>query len=133
MKVHHIGYLVDDVEKAAVVFEKLGYIRDGETVEDFSREVYILFLVNAAQTVELIQPVNEKSPIYGLRKRYRNSPYHICFETGNLQSEIDDMIKHNGYTLVQPPQPAPAIEGASDVAFLIHKDIGMLELVEIKE
>ena len=46
MKIHHIGYLVDDIEKAAQEFEQLGFTRTSEAVEDKTRQVYILFLDN---------------------------------------------------------------------------------------
>ena len=134
MRIHHIGYLVENIENAAGEFEKLGFTKIGEIVEDLSREIYILFLNNTGQTVELIQPVNETSAIYGLREKYRNSPYHICYETGDLQDKIEEMVKSGrGYMLIQPPQPAPAIQGCPNVAFLMNRHIGMIELVEIKE
>lgn len=133
MKIHHIGYLVDSVENAAREFEMLGFSRIGKIVEDLPRDIYILFLTNAKQTVELIQPISEASPVYGLRKKYRNSPYHICYETGDLQGEIKNLeIERGGYVLMQPPQPAPAIPGCPNVAFLMNRHIGIIELVEIK-
>ena len=137
MKIHHIGYLVDNIENAANEFERLGFVRMGKTVEDYSRQVYILFLDNVGQVVELIQPVSEASPIYGLRKKYRNSPYHICYETNDLQSQIANMTNSAGggwgYILVQHEQSAPAIPGCPNVAFLMSGHVGMIELVEIKE
>ncbi len=133
MKIHHIGYLVDDIENAAKAFEGLGFSRIGKPVEDSARGASILFLDNAGQVVELIQPTGKTSPLYGLRKNHRNSPYHICYETSHLQDEINRMTALTplqGYTLVQPPQPAPAIPGCPNVAFLMSRHIGMIELVE---
>ena len=92
MKIHHIGYLVDAIEVAAKEFEGLGFFRMGETVEDSTRDIYILFLDNGGYVVELIQPKSEESSVYGLRKKYRNSPYHICYETDDLQETIEDMV-----------------------------------------
>jgi methylmalonyl-CoA/ethylmalonyl-CoA epimerase len=132
MKIHHIGYLVDDIARAEKGFVKLGYTRKGDVTEDTARGVYILFLSNDNYVVELIQPVDENSPMYGLRKKHRNSPYHICYAADDLQSKINELIqdKEDGYVLVQPPQPAPAIQGRPDVAFLLNRDVGMIELVE---
>ena len=133
MKIHHIGYLVDNIENAAREFEKLGFSRRGEVLEDTSLEIYILFLYNNEQAVELIQPVSEKSPVYGLRKKYRNSPYHICYETDDLPGEIETMTNPNsGYILIQPPKPAPAIPNCPNVAFLMNSHIGIIELVEMR-
>lgn len=134
MTIHHIGYLVDDIENAAKEFERLGFLRTGEPVKDLLREVYILFLDNSGQVVELIQPISKTSPMYSLRKNYRNSPYHLCYETDDLQSEIENMVKidGSGCLLMQPPQPAPAMSGCPNVAFLLSGHIGIIELVEMK-
>jgi methylmalonyl-CoA/ethylmalonyl-CoA epimerase len=127
MKVHHIGYLVDDIEKASVAFAELGFSRADEVVKDMIREIYILFLVNSEGVkVELIQPIDKSSPIYRLNKKHRNSPYHICYETDNLQREIENKINTGEYALLQPPQDAFALGGK--VAFLINKDIGLIEI-----
>jgi len=134
VKIHHIGYLVDNLETAAEEFELLGFSRLGEITEDLSREIYILFLDNLGYVVELIQPINEESPLYSLRKKYRNSPYHICYETNNLEEKIKELaFSRGGYMLVNPPNPAPAITGCPNVAFLMNGNIGMIEIVEIKE
>ena len=44
MKIHHIGYLVRKMEKAAVAFEALGYVPEGSAVRDEGRGADILFL-----------------------------------------------------------------------------------------
>jgi hypothetical protein len=36
----------------------------------------------------------------------------------------------DGYVLIQPPQPAPAIQGCPDAAFLMGRHTGIIELVE---
>jgi len=130
MKIHHIGYLVDNIKKAAHEFEMIGYTQKGEVSEDESRQVYIQFLENGGYLVELIQPIDESSPVYGLRKRFRNAPYHICYETDDLQQQIDTCCSGGGYIMLQPPKPAPAITGCPNVAFLTSTNIGMIELVE---
>ena len=131
MKIHHIGYLVDNIENAANEFERLGFSRMGKSVEDCSRQVNILFLDNASHVIELIQPVSKASSVYGLRKKYRNSPYHICYETNDIQNQIANMTNSDGgYIIIQSVQKAPAIPGCPDVAFLLNGDIGMIELVQ---
>ena len=130
MNIHHIGYLVDNIENAAIEFETLGFSRIGKATEDLSRGIHILFLQKEGGAVELIQPINNKSSVYGLRKKYRKSPYHICYETGNLKDEINHLLKTGNYILLQPSEPAPAIRDCPNVAFLMNKHIGMIELVE---
>ena len=133
MKIHHIGYLVDNIDAAATTFENLGFSLVGKIEEDTTREIYIQFLDNDGFVVELIQPVSKKSPYYGLCKKYRNSPYHICYATDNLSEEIEIMVNsESGNILLQPPKPAPAMPGHPYVAFLMNEHIGMIELVDMK-
>ena len=44
MKIHHIGYLVTDIEQACKDFEKLGYTPVTQCILDVERKVYIIFL-----------------------------------------------------------------------------------------
>ena len=137
MKIHHIGYLVDNIETAAQEFAGLGFHPAGEAVMDSSRELLIMFLENQGYRVELIQSAGDSSSVHGLLKTRRNSPYHICYETDNLQREIDSRIhseegsSNRGYLLLQPPRSAVAIPGCPDVAFLMSPYVGMIELVEV--
>ena len=134
MKIHHIGYLVDNIENAINEFERLGFSLIDEVTEDSSREIFIAFLDNDGLLIELIQSISETSPMHGLQKKYRNSPYHICYKTWNMQEELAYMVnnENGGYTVVQPPMPAPAIPGCPIVAFLMNRHIGIIELVEME-
>lgn len=129
MKIHHIGYLVGNIEAAKQEFDQLGFSQIGEIVEDKLREVYILFLENNGYTIELIQPIDVKSPMYKLQKKHGSSPYHVCYKTDKLQNEIENMINSKKCTLLQPPQEAPAISNRM-VAFLVNSEIGIIELIE---
>ena len=130
MRIHHVGYLVDDIEISAAEFESLCFTRVGKVIEDSNRLINVLFLKNGEHMVELIQPLNDSSPYHGLRKKHRNSPYHLCIQTDDLQECIDKMKAHHGHILIQPPQPAPAIDGSPKVAFLLNRHIGMIEHME---
>ena len=128
MKIHHIGYLVKDIEKASEEFIRLGFLKQGDAVEDTDRGVLIVFLENGGYKIELVQVVDEISPMYRLYKKHGNSPYHICYETSNLPLEIERMTGGADFVLLQPPSPAPAISGR-EVAFLVSKNIGLVELL----
>ena len=132
MIIHHIGYLVDDAKAAIEEFLRLGFEVIRDIMEDTSRLVYIAFLKNGDYVIELIQPVSKESPIYGLRAKHRNSPYHICYETKCINGEIS-RLSGEGYLLFLAPQAAPAIEGTPLTAFMLHHKIGMVELVQIMD
>lgn len=128
MTVHHIGYLVKKLDRAAASFETLGYERVGEVCHDEIRGVDILFLRKDGYTVELVSPYTSESVVSGLIKTYKNAPYHICYEAAAFESTLA-ALEADGYTRMDEPTPAPAI-GGRRVCFLYSARIGMIELLE---
>ena len=90
MRIHHIGYLVKKLEKAAEEFEKLGYVRQGEVTDDTYRKADILFLEKDGYVVELVSPNAPDSVVAGLLKTYKNAPYHICYVCEDLDGELEE-------------------------------------------
>lgn len=82
----------------------------------------------ATSCIELVSPRDETSPIWNLMKKYRNIPYHLCFECPNLEEEVQ-RLRSAGWRLFQAPAPAPAI-GGKNVVFLMQGNAGIIELVE---
>jgi methylmalonyl-CoA/ethylmalonyl-CoA epimerase len=60
--------------------------------------------------------------------KYRNMPYHICYESSNLENDLR-RLEGKGYIVIQKPEVAPAIKN-NKVAFLMHLYVGIIELVE---
>lgn len=127
LSVHHIGYLVKKIEKAKQTFLALGYLIEQDTVYDDIRKVNICFLTRDGYRVELVSPATEDSVVSGLIKRYKNSPYHICYETDDFEADIA-RLTDDGFIAIDTPTPAPAL-GGRDVVFLSNAAIGMLELL----
>ncbi len=127
LKIHHIGYLVKKIEKAKKTFEALGYLVEQDTVYDDIRKVDICFLVKDGYRVELVSPVSEDSVVSGLLKKYKNTPYHICYEAEDPEAAYQKLTE-NGFAAIDTPTPAPALDGRN-VVFLISPVIGMIELI----
>lgn len=129
MKIHHVGYLAKSIEKSRKKFLELGYEVERPEKYDEIRKINIEFLVNGDYRVELIQPMSEDSPMYPLLKRYKNSPYHFCYEVEDLFKAVEE-LSQNGYTVIQEPEVAPCIDDRR-VVFLNNISMGIIELVEI--
>lgn len=127
LKIHHVGYLVKKIDAAIRSFEDLGYRIVQETVYDDIRKVDICFLEKDGYCVELISPVSEESVVYGLLKRYKNSPYHICYETEDFEKDYAALMS-NGFIAIDEPTPAPALQDRK-VVFLTSPLMGMIELL----
>lgn len=128
LKVHHIGYLVKKIEAAIRSFENLGYRILQETVYDDIRKVNICFLQKDGYVIELISPVSKESVVFGLMKKYKNSPYHICYESENFETDFRTLVE-TGFIAIDAPTPAPALQNCN-VVFLSSASMGMIELLE---
>ncbi|MBD5487915.1 MAG: lactoylglutathione lyase [Lachnospiraceae bacterium] len=127
LKIHHIGYLVKKIEAATQTFEALGYQLAQNIVYDDIRKVNICFMTKDGYCIELVSPTTEDSIVSGLMKKYKNCPYHICYETNNFDQDYQE-LQENGFISIDVPTPAPALQGR-DVVFLTNALIGMIELM----
>lgn len=128
MKIDHIGYLTSDLHRAVQEFQKLGYTQISEITHDTIRLADICFLQMDGYTIELISPYDQDSVVAGLLKRYKNMPYHICYESGQFQKDLA-YLEANGYTRMGNPAPAPAFDGRN-VCFLMSAKTGMIEILD---
>lgn len=127
LKIHHIGYLVKKIDAAIRSFENLGYQVMQDTVYDDIRKVNICFMQKDGYCIELVSPASEDSVVSGLMKRYKNSPYHICYETKNFDADYQTLAT-NGFIAIDAPAPAPALQN-KEVVFLANASMGMIELL----
>lgn len=128
LKVHHIGYLVKKIDAAIRSFEDLGYQITQSTVYDDIRKVNICFMQKDGCCIELVSPASEESVVSGLIRKYKNCPYHICYETTDFDSDYQSLLS-NGFLSIDTPTPAPALQDRN-VVFLTNPFMGMIELLD---
>ncbi|MFR2745959.1 MAG: VOC family protein [Roseburia hominis] len=126
MNVDHIGYAVKNIDASRQAFEELGYVL---IVNDTDRNIFISFgrwAITASSWYRLDPAL--PSPVDGMLKKSRNTPYHICYTSSRFEDDIKE-LQQKRFLLTIPPAPACAF-GGRRVAFLYHLQIGLLELVE---
>ena len=129
MKIHHFGYLTTSIKNSVKEFSRLGYVPFDKLYLDQARGIKIQFIRSASgELLELIEPTSETSVVKGLMSTSNNKIYHICYYTADIAQAIDS-LKEQGFMLISPPQPAIALNN-SNVAFLLSKHTGMIELYE---
>lgn len=129
MRVHHVGYLVKRIERAEEIFSTLGYGRVTQTVLDPIRNVDISFWEKDGYVIELVCPKSEDSVVAGLIKKYKNTPYHICYESDDLESDMELLKRVGGFVEMDELTPAPAIAEDAKAKFLYSSQIGIVELM----
>jgi methylmalonyl-CoA/ethylmalonyl-CoA epimerase len=128
MKFHHIGIAVKSIDKTAAVYVAGGYNRSVTTF-DSVQNVNICWLTKEGMPiVELLEPVDESSPVNKTLEKNGVAPYHTCYAVENLEQAIAE-LRRMKYVMVVSPVAAPAISNCR-VAFLFHRHVGLIELVE---
>ena len=125
---HHIGVAAKDLDATASLYEHGGYKRSS-FIFDPIQNVRICWLTKeGSPTVELLAPVDERSPVNNTLAKVGVSPYHCCYSVDNLEEAVAELRK-NKYVLVSKPVVAVAFCG-SRVCFLYNNNVGLIELVE---
>lgn len=127
LKIHHIGYLVRNIERAKQEFQNLGFSVVSDVIYDDYRGINIAFLEKDGYLIELVSSVDENSNVVSIKK-IGNSPYHICYEVENMEMAIKE-LQENRFIILHEPHDAVAINNRK-VSFLMHGQIGLIELVE---
>ena len=134
MKYHHIGIAVFNIEETAPFYIMQGYSKS-QTVYDSIQHVNICFLFyldngggGGMPMIELIEPIDEKSPVYKILQKSGVTPYHICYEVENISDTITE-LKREKFIPLSKPVEAVAMSNKK-VCFLFNKNIGLIELVE---
>ena len=127
MKFHHIGVAVNSIENAQSLYEKLGY-KMSKKLNDPIQNVKLCFLnkINSP-TIELVCPLDDKSPVVNILKKNSATPYHTCYEVADIENEIKELKKER-FVQVSKIVPAVAFENRL-VCFLYNKNIGLIELL----
>lgn len=128
MKIHHIGYLVENIEAAIEQFLSDGGTLIKSSVYDKNRLVDIAFVEVDNLLIELVSPHEGSEDVGKSIQRLKCIPYHLCFECDNLEDEIERKVQ-GGDMLVKDPQYAIALENRR-VAFFYSEQLGLYEVVE---
>jgi len=133
MEIDHIGVVVNDIDEA---FQR--YINHyrfkclKEVFFDSSRRVRLALLTSENNfRVELIQPIDEKSPSYDFMKR-GGGIQHLCYRVKNIENTIK-YLKKEDHLLISKPAEAKLMDGRIVAFMFSKKDKQVVELIEILE
>ncbi len=128
LKFHHIGVAVFSIEKTAKIYVEAGY-RQSATVFDSIQNVNICFLTKENMpTVELLEPVDEHSPVNDTLRKNGVTPYHTCYEASDLAQAATELQKKRIFPLGGATEAVAF--GGRKVQFFYNKNIGLIEIVE---
>ncbi len=132
-RLNHIAIAVPNITKASDMWqEALGAnVSKPQTLPEHG--VKVVFIESPNTKVELIEPLNENSPISKfLTKNPNGGMHHICYEVSDLKS-ASKKLKEAGATILGDGNPKIGAHG-NPVIFLQPSDFSgtLIELEEIK-
>ena len=102
MILHHIGIVVPKIQDSIGELTKfLNFDTIGIPTLVGSQKVNVCFLTIGGSRLELIEPVEESSPV----SNFANSGggfHHLCFEVDDIHQEIEKMVKSGAHLVVKP-------------------------------
>ena len=130
-KVNHIAIAVPDIKEAALKWQQALDMKKSEIIILEEHGVKVVFLEFSNLKIELLEPLDNKSPISRfLEKNPKGGMHHICFEVEKITETINS-LKNKQINILGDGKPQI---GAHDkpVVF-IHPNELSGTLVELEE
>ncbi len=130
MKLHHVGIVVKNIQESFGELTK--YLNFEETAIPIpvkSQKVNVCFLKTSDVYIELIEPVEDDSPV----KKFSESGggfHHLCFEVDSIFDEIEKMRKNGARIIVEPTE---GFEGRLIAFVLLNMKNTNCNLIEFAE
>ena len=131
-RLNHIGVATPSIEKSVAMYrDMLGATKIGEKFQMPEQGVWVCFVDLPNSQIELIEPIDDTSPIAGfLAKNPKGGQHHVCFEVADIHAAVAEM-RAKGVTILGTGEPRIGAHGT--LIFFVHpKDMGG-QLTEIME
>lgn len=122
----HIGVAVHSIDKARGLWEALGL--EIETIEEVPAEGVRVALIPCGEShIELLEPMNEASPIAKFLEKRGPGIHHVCLSTDDVKAD-DGRLREAGFQVLRDEPTRGA--GGCWVQFVHPKSTGgiLLEL-----
>jgi methylmalonyl-CoA/ethylmalonyl-CoA epimerase len=131
MKLHHVGIVVEDIEKGIQRYKAMfGFVPVTEVVNDPVQKVSVVLLSGpdkGSVPLELIAPLTNDSPVSKILQGNMHL-YHLCFLVNDIEEALKK-FRSNGAIIISGPVPADLFKGKR-IAFVYSPDKYVVELLE---
>lgn len=128
MVLHHIGYIVESIEKGVQDNLPLSESLDSSEVFTIEEQKVKVCFVDIGKNVflELVEPLEGNRSLTKMAKK-GHAFYHLGFEVNEIELEIERLEKENYRKVSIFSSPA---FGGRRCAFLLNPDMQLIELIE---
>lgn len=130
-KIYHLGYAVEDLEKAAEFYRSRFGAEPGEPEEVPEQGIRAVMFRVGESMIELVEPTRPDSPVGKFIEKRGEGFHHVAFEVEDIEESLAE-LKEGGVELIDETPRVGA--GGTRMAFVHPKEaFGVLtELVELK-
>lgn len=101
----HIGIAVSSIEEGRKFYEAMGF-RESATEEVPSEKVrVVMFELANSSRLELLEPLDETSPIAKFLEKRKPGIHHICLRVDDIHSVLQDLKEKNVRLIDEHPKP----------------------------
>jgi methylmalonyl-CoA/ethylmalonyl-CoA epimerase len=108
-KIHHVGIVVDELAKAMSFWRDLLGLALVKTAVVQDQGVKAALLRAGESEIELLEPLSPESGVGRFLSRRGGGLHHVCFETEDVQAELN-RARAKGIQLIDQ-QPRPGLAG----------------------
>lgn len=130
--IYHIAIAVRNIDEVEKLYENaLGLkVTHREVIEDQGVKTSMLEAEGGGTAIELLEPIDDDSPISKFLEKRGEGIHHICFKVDDIESILERLKEHGIKLLNENPQPGA--EGTK-VAFIHPKALNgvLIELAEL--
>ena len=125
-KIHHVGIAVHSLDKALEFYRDTFGLHVHASAEVQDQGVRAALLTIGQSEIELLQPLSPESPVGRFLERKGEGLHHVCFQTSDVDSELEK-LKVKGVELVdQKPR-----RGLAGMTCFLHPKASRGVLVEL--
>ncbi len=129
-RLNHVGIATPSIENSVKLYrDTLGATDIGPKFKMEEQGVWVCFVNVSNSQIELIEPVDEHSPITKfLQANPAGGQHHICFEVDDLLAARDAMVEKGARVLGEPRMGAHG----TPIIFVHPRDMGgvLIELMQ---
>ena len=113
-RLNHVGVATPSIEQSVALYrDMLGATKIHDKFSLEEQGVWVCFVDLPNSQIELIEPIDETSPVAGfLKQNPAGGQHHICFEVDDIIAARDEMLA-KGARVLGIPSPPPRLGGRS--------------------
>ena len=131
-RLNHVGVATPSIERSVALYrDMLGATKIHDKFAMEEQGVWVCFVDLPNSQIELIEPIDDTSPVAGfLKQNPAGGQHHICFEVDDVIDARDEMVT-KGARVLGTGEPRIGAHG-KPIIFIHPKDMGGV-LVELMQ